>query len=253
MSTLLDNATIIKNNIAKFIVDSLSNELDSFSIEENEYQTGFLITCYYKTPRDKVYYISANYLCTSPHIEIKCNSNPGTIRDLYFFFGSEHENQQLHFIKNSISAVLDEFQVGSVHMRFNAEPIGEIYQDKKIKTKYCIHKEIYQGKIAFESHLNKFSFMNSRLKSQPYYYLDGLMLKSNKMISFIITGQKISLDLKNDESFNRRVDDMCSQIKTIILENSASTISTKFDIDDVSSFSDESIKDYLTLMTMETI
>lgn len=253
MSTFLENANFIKNNIVKFIVDVLSNELDSFSIEENEYQTGMLIVCHYKTPRDKLHYISAHYLYNVPHIEIKCSSNPGTLRDLYLCFKSDQENKQLHFIKDSIKSVLDDFQVGTVHMKFNAEPMGEIYHDKKRKLKYCTHKEILQGKISFEAHLNKFSFMNSRLKSQPYYYLDGTVLKSNKMITFTITGKTLSIDLKDDGTLNHRVDDICNQVKAIILANSVSTIAKKFDISDTSSFSETSIKDYLTLMTMETI
>lgn len=253
MSTLLDNATFIKNNIVKFIVDILANELDSFSIEDNDYQTGTVITCYYKTTNNKLHSISADYLHNIQEIRIKCSANPGLLRDFYWFFMSNQENEQLHLIKDSINNVLNEFQVGSVHMKLNAQPMGEIYHDKKRKIKYCIHKEMLQGKISFESHLNKFSFMNARLKSQPYYYLDGSVLKSSKLIRFIITANELSIDLKNDESFVHRIKTICSDIHAIVLKNSATTICKKFEIDDVSCFSEHDIKDYLTLMTMETI
>lgn len=254
MSNLLDNATFIKNNIVKFIVDVLVCELDSFSIEENAYETGAVITCYYKTEKNKLHFISANYLySTTQEISIKCSSNPGLLRDFYWFFMSKQENNQLHFIKDSIGKVLNDFQVGSMHMKFGAQPMGVIQQDKKIKSKYCIHKEILQGKISFESHFNKFSFMNARLKSKPYYYLDGSVLKSTKMIQFVITAQSFSLDLKDDEYFLNRVNKMCSNIYAIVFKNAVSTIEEKFCLDDISCFSDDDIKGYLTLMTMEII
>jgi hypothetical protein len=254
MSTLLDNATFIKNNIVKFIVDVLVRELDSFSIEENAYQTGAVITCHYKTEKGKLHSISADYLySTTQEIIIKCSANPGLIRDFYWFFMSKQENAQLHLIKESIDAVLREFQVGDVHMKFNAQPMGEIYHDKKRKSKYCIHKEMLQGKISFESHFNEFSFMNARLKSKPYYYLDDCVLKSSKMIQFVITAHSFSLDLKDDEDFLNRVNTMCGNIYAVVLKNAVSTISEKFCLDDISCFSEDDIKRYLTLMTMENI
>jgi hypothetical protein len=131
--------------------------------------------------------------------------------------------------------------------------MGEIYHDKKRKIKYCVHKEMFQGKISFESHFNKFSFMNARLKSKPYYYLDGSVLKSSKMIQFIITAQSFSLDLKDDEDFLNRVNTMCSNIYPVVLKNASSTISEKFCLDDITCFSEDDIKGYLTLMTMENI
>jgi hypothetical protein len=253
MSTLLDNATFIKNNIVKFIVDVLVRELDSFSIEENADQTGAIITCYYKTEKNKLHSISADCLHDTQEISIKSSANPGLIRDFYWFFMSKQENEQLHLIKDSINAILSEFQVGSVHMKFNAQPMGEIYHDKKRKSKYCIHKEMLQGKISFESHFNEFSFMNARLKGKPYYYLDGSILKSSKMIEFVITAQSFSLDLKDDEDFLNRVNTMCSSIYAIVFKNAVSTISEKFCLDDISCFSEDDIKGYLTLMTMENI
>jgi hypothetical protein len=253
MSTLLDNATFIKNNIVKFIVDVLVCELDSFSIEENADQTGAIITCYYKTEKNKLHSISADCLHDTQEISIKSSANPGLIRDFYWFFMSKQENEQLHLIKDSINAILSEFQVGSVHMKFNAQPMGEIYHDKKRKSKYCIHKEMLQGKISFESHFNEFSFMNARLKCKPYYYLDGSILKSSKMIQFVITAQSFSLDLKDDEDFLNRVNTMCSSIYAIVLKNAVSTISEKFCLDDISCFSEDDIKGYLTLITMENI
>ena len=253
MSTLLDNSTFIKNNIVKFIVDFLVRELDSFSIEDNADQARSIITCYYKTEKNKLHSISADYLHNTQEISIKSSANPGLIRDFYWFFMSKQENEQLHLIKDSINAILSEFQVGSVHIKFNAQPMGEIYHDKKRKSKYCIHKEMLQGKISFESHFNEFSFMNARLKSKPYYYLDGSVLKSSKMIQFVITAQSFCLDLKDDEDFLNRVNKMCSNIYAVVLKNASSTISEKFCLDDITCFSEDDIKSYLTLMTMENI
>lgn len=254
MSSLLDNATFIKNNIVKFIVDILVSELDSFLIEENAYETGAVITCYYKTEKNKLHSISADYLySTTQEISIKCSANPGLIRDFYCFFMSKQENNQLHIIKDAIGNVLNKFQVGSMHMKFGAQSMGLMEHDKKRKIKYCIHKAVLQGKISFESHFNKFSFMNSRLKSKPYYYLDGSVLKSSKMIQFVITAQSFSLDLKDDEDFLNRVNKMCSNIYDLVFKNAVDTISEKFCLDDISCFSEDDIKGYLTIMTMEII
>lgn len=255
MTNTLENSIIIQEHIKQFILNGLDSELDDCSIENNAYDTGSTITCVYKTKTAKKHYILADYMCNSPYITMKSSSTPNILRDLYLFFRDEHENERLHLVKDTINQALDDYQVGSVHMKFSAQPMGELHQNKKIRLRYFLHKEFLQGKISFETYLNKFSFMNSRLKSTPYYYLEENQLKCNKVLSFVVTGQSISIDLKNDAFFDTRLDTMYQSVKSVILENSRKTICQKFDIDqqEVQSFSEKAVKDYITLMIMETI
>jgi hypothetical protein len=255
INSLEKNPIIIQENIKRFIVDVLSSELDSCSIESNDYETGSTITCVYKTQKGKKHYIMADYLYDSPFISLKTSSTPNVLRDFYLFFRDQNENEQLHLVKDTITKALDNYQVGSIHMKFSAQPMGELHGRKKIKLRYFIHKEFLQGKISFENYLNKFSFMNSRLKSMPYYYLEDNQFKCTKVLSFTVTGTSISIDLKNDGNFNNRLETLYNSVKNIILENALTTICEKFDIakDEAKAFSEQAVKDYIMLMSMETI
>lgn len=255
MTHSLENPFIIQENIKRFIVDGLSSELDSCCIENNEYETGLTITCVYKTKKDKKHYIMADYLYNSPFITMRNSSTPNILRDFYLFFRDQDENERLHLVKDTITKALDSYQVGSVHMKFSAQPMGELHQRKKIKLRYFVHKEFLQGKISFESYLNKFSFMNSRLKSMPYYYLEDNQLKCTKVLSFIVTGTSISIDLKNNSTFDTRLETMFHSVKKVIADNALKTICQKFHIgeQEVQAFSEQAVKDYIMLMSMETI
>lgn len=255
MSIFLDNATIIKNNIVKFIEDVLLRPVESFSIDDNGYETGYVITCHYKTIREKAHYISADYLYNISSITMKVSSSPNILKDFYLFFASEHENEQLHVVKSALDHVVKDFNVGTVHMKFGAQAVGELYYSKKTKIKHYLHKDILQGKISFEVHLREFAFTNSRIKSMPYYYLEDGVLKSSKILTFIIAHKTFSINLKRDDEFITQLDNVCLRMQSAVLDNSAKTICKKFelDMDDVRCLADDSVRDYITLMSMETI
>lgn len=255
MSIFLDNATIIKDNIVKFIEDVLLCSIESFAIDKNGCETGYVITCHYKTIRDKIHYISADYLYNVSSIIMKVSSSPNILKDFYLFFASEHENEQLHVVKSALDNVVKDFNVGAVHIKFGAQSVGELYYSKKTKIKHYLHKDILQGKISFECHLREFSFTNSRIKSMPYYYLEDGVLKSSKMLTFIIAHNNFSINLKQDKDFITQLDDVCLKMQVVVLDNSAKTICKKFelDMDDVHCFSNDSVRDFITLMSMETI
>jgi hypothetical protein len=255
MSIFLDNATRIKDNIIKFIEEAMLCPVESFSIDENGYETGYVITCHYKTIREKVHYISADYLYNVSSITMKVSSSPNILKDFYLFFASQHENKQLHVVKSALEHVVKNFNVGAVHIKFGAQAVGELYHNKKTKIKHYVHKEILQGKISFEVHLREFAFTNSRIRSMPYYYLEDGALKSSKMLTFVIDHKTFSINLKQDEDFIAQLDAICLRMQSAVLDSSAKTICKKFelDMDDVRCFADDSVRDYITLMSMETI
>ena len=255
MSLFLDNATHIKDNIVKFIEEALLCPVESFSIDENGYETGYVITCHYKTIREKVHYISADYLYNVSTITMKVSSSPNILKDFYLFFRSNNEYEQLHVVKGALEKVVKDFNVGTIHMKFGAQAVGDLYYNKKTKIKHYLHKEILQGKISFEVHLREFAFTNSRIKSLPYYYLEDGALKSSKMLTFVIDHKTFLINLKQDEDFIAQLDAVCLRMQSVVLDNSAKTICKKFelDMDDVNCFSEDSVRDYITLMNMETI
>lgn len=255
MSIFLDNATLIKDNIVKFIEDVLLCPVESFSIDDNGYETGYTITCHYKTIREKVHYISADYLYNVSTITMKVSSSPNILKDVYLFFCSKNENEQLHVIKNALENVVKDFNVGAVHMKFGAQSVGELYHNKKTKIKHYLHKEILQGKISFDVHFREFAFTNARMRSLPYYYLHNGVLKSSKMLTFVTANKTFSLNLREDHDFIIQLDTMCLDLEAVLLENSLKTICKKFNInlDNSDDLTESSVKDYLTLMNMETI